>query len=1330
VNLFESTYESKLDIATSVTGVTGYEFYQDVDGDLVFKPPLFNLDTSSSRVYRIEPIDIISISFTETEPEATYIIIKGGAFQNTRGLVDESEWGTRSTYVDYKLVAQYGWRESSIESTYYNNAKSAFFFGISQLDRINAGVNACSITIPLRPEIRPGYPVYIPHIDCYYYVQSISHAFNFGGQCTTTLSLTARRRKFIPPGDNSGASVGADLPQVQLDKTNMSPRPLQVLDNSGIPRLIGFPNVVMALDPMHINPMFYSYGFGAESRNLTATTGTNRREVTDARRQTFIGGFIQALLERGVLISPGNEGASTSSARGNTDYRSTGNSTTQSWGVAIGSQFSTFTVNEADLTRALGTFITTRDLTQTSITTLSATVERLERQIQAAELANIGGVQAPATTTPTRPRTGTHPAPATPAATPAAPTPPATPPATTPATAPHPAPRPRAPSHVDVAHLQSELDTARQRLTTLTTNFDSPPSDPSGTQNDILLAYANQFTAVEHILHEVNGNHTAHPSSLSSHATTLQDNDKVVLLSYLIQQLQTRSTGAVQRDMDFDPTGTINLSSNTLELLSDRKASMSVNTPGQYRYYSASHPNPAQQGDADITRPTTSGGTTTTPTSDSPTLSGDQRAEHTQMSPQEAVRYLRQAYIAERGQSPPDAVLAVMSAQWALENGARGQGMYNFNFGGVKAGNRWVGGRVHLGTQEGTTNADGTVTLHDTNAWFRAYGSAEEGSRDYLRNLLHNHGEAIDQVLTTGNIDLYAPQLSRSGYSTGDQGQYARNIHRLATTSLREWIPQSQTTEDTAPTPGTQSSSTHVNPEEDLTTTVVRQASNIEGLPEDRRQDFVEIGTKHRPTKGLRVRTFTNTRIVPTSEIVSLTFGTSQISRPTRGTSTVLAVGHTPQSAIVFINSCLAGTATSLVRALTNNMAAVLGNMTMIRPPSEAIQGAITGIANLNTATGPIDGTPNISNGTPNDVDPSNTGMLTNRHHTMTVLGAKAHALVQEVSQANSEALAQAISALQDLPSRTTQIPATITQLLRPWEDSITALFAGRPLPNSRPFQRSTETRFASVDNATFSPVFPVSDAKGYEHYGSYQYGRGLSIEPGGNYERLMSSDPLRFANPADLEALLRAMRRQDADTEARVLARIAADPQFAEGAQRVLQWAENPTAGATGTRTTQIANGLRNYIMSDRDAVMKLPVNNAAFNLTDLTPMGDPLGGQDSCACRGAEADLLLAAYMSGAENTTFVSVQTPDDAARWVAGQMVQAAPAWAAAQSALRGITTGSGRRSLLDSVSGWQSIASGVQSQADSLASNLTNTTGTNRLNSQAAQVERASNKIGR
>jgi hypothetical protein len=263
VQLFESTYESKLDIAQKVCEVTGFEFYQDVDGDFVFKPPMYNLDTSSSRVYRIEDIDIISISFDEQEPQATYITGKGSFIENVQGTGIENEWGVQGQYIDYRLVAQYGWRPADFETSYLTDPKAVYYAAVNRLDILNAPSRKATVNIPGRPEIRPGYPVYIPYLDCYYYCPGFSHSFSVGGQCTTTLQLIARRAKFYAPGEVGKSGIEA----IHLNYTALPEHPLEVLDEAGRPRLAGFPNVVMALDPTQINPAFLVAGNDIENLN-------------------------------------------------------------------------------------------------------------------------------------------------------------------------------------------------------------------------------------------------------------------------------------------------------------------------------------------------------------------------------------------------------------------------------------------------------------------------------------------------------------------------------------------------------------------------------------------------------------------------------------------------------------------------------------------------------------------------------------------------------------------------------------------------------------------------------------------------------------------------------------------------------------------------------------------------------------------------------------------------------------------------------------------------------------------------------------------------------
>lgn len=264
VNLFESTYETKLDIANRVTEVTGFEFYQDVDGDYVFKPPFYNMDTSDSRIYQLKPIDIISVAPDTKEPEVTYMVAKGGAFKNMvvgGGL--ENEWGVSGKYYDWRLISQYGWREGSFETKYLNSAREMFWAAVNRLDIMNASINSANATIPLRPELRPGFPVFIEHLDSFYYVNGINHSFSYGGQCTSSLTLEARRARFDAPGNPRKEGIDS----IDLSNVNLPPKPLSTLNDNGQPKLTGFPNVVMALDPNQINPAFFVVGSDLENIN-------------------------------------------------------------------------------------------------------------------------------------------------------------------------------------------------------------------------------------------------------------------------------------------------------------------------------------------------------------------------------------------------------------------------------------------------------------------------------------------------------------------------------------------------------------------------------------------------------------------------------------------------------------------------------------------------------------------------------------------------------------------------------------------------------------------------------------------------------------------------------------------------------------------------------------------------------------------------------------------------------------------------------------------------------------------------------------------------------
>lgn len=221
IDTYTSELQTKLQIAQQVAECIGYEFFMDVTGELIFKPPFYNLDVAANfPVSWIQPIDIISDSFSSSPPEATYISGSGQFVQNWE-IGMSAEVVPRATYVDYRLVQKYGWIPTELQVSYIGSQESGagttqggpqalFAHLVDQLDRINSRSVAGSVTIPLRPELRGGYPLYYESRDAYYYVESISHSFAFGGQCTTSLSLLAERARFYGAFGEWDAQAGRE----------------------------------------------------------------------------------------------------------------------------------------------------------------------------------------------------------------------------------------------------------------------------------------------------------------------------------------------------------------------------------------------------------------------------------------------------------------------------------------------------------------------------------------------------------------------------------------------------------------------------------------------------------------------------------------------------------------------------------------------------------------------------------------------------------------------------------------------------------------------------------------------------------------------------------------------------------------------------------------------------------------------------------------------------------------------------------------------------------------------------------------------------------------
>jgi len=294
VNFWSSEFQTKLEIANACKDAIGFEFFMDVTGDIVFKPPFYNLDVLSNKpISWIQDIDIIDWDFSESEAEVVTQLQLSGSFGGNIDYGMPEECTPTTSVTDYHLLRKYGWRTQTFNSEFSSSPVQMFNIGLDMLDRLNSRRFRGSVNIPLRPELRLGFPVYIAPKDQVWYVSGISHNIQFGGRAQTTLTLTAKRSKFVAPtgigslkvsysggggknpsgplsttysakqlaaGGQFQIKVGdaAQLPPTnqQLESAASGNNPYEplVLRHPKTGRLLGYPNVVLAYTRPFVDP--------------------------------------------------------------------------------------------------------------------------------------------------------------------------------------------------------------------------------------------------------------------------------------------------------------------------------------------------------------------------------------------------------------------------------------------------------------------------------------------------------------------------------------------------------------------------------------------------------------------------------------------------------------------------------------------------------------------------------------------------------------------------------------------------------------------------------------------------------------------------------------------------------------------------------------------------------------------------------------------------------------------------------------------------------------------------------------------------------------------
>lgn len=231
-NALESVMKSKMDIANEIKEIIQWEFYMDVNGELILKPPFYNMNVKTNDSSVIKDLDIINWNFNASEAEVITRVEVTGQWVNQQSAgTGQAGQMIKGIWIDWNLAKRYGMRVATRTCIWLNTKEKCLVYAQGELAKLNTLLRQGSITILGRPELRLGYPVYIESRDAFYYVKTIDHSFAFGSSFQTTLTLVGERRKMY---DETGQLIkwGVLRNAVALKDTSVSTEGNSIAEDS------------------------------------------------------------------------------------------------------------------------------------------------------------------------------------------------------------------------------------------------------------------------------------------------------------------------------------------------------------------------------------------------------------------------------------------------------------------------------------------------------------------------------------------------------------------------------------------------------------------------------------------------------------------------------------------------------------------------------------------------------------------------------------------------------------------------------------------------------------------------------------------------------------------------------------------------------------------------------------------------------------------------------------------------------------------------------------------------------------------------------------------
>lgn len=228
LKLFGAQLTSRLERLRHLIDIAGMEGYQDIDGLIIVKPPLYNLDSTIlgeetneiSKILKNENLsertnpfiihlsEILTENYTEDEGSIrrTSMTLHPN-WVNPNGLQVEAPLEIQQVvrYTDINLLKKFGARDEAPKAVGFltEDLLANYAFAICELHKANRAYRTYNVSIPLRPELRLGYPIYFPHKDMYGYLTGAAISYNVGGQATMSLTMNFIRKRPMYPTEQT-----------------------------------------------------------------------------------------------------------------------------------------------------------------------------------------------------------------------------------------------------------------------------------------------------------------------------------------------------------------------------------------------------------------------------------------------------------------------------------------------------------------------------------------------------------------------------------------------------------------------------------------------------------------------------------------------------------------------------------------------------------------------------------------------------------------------------------------------------------------------------------------------------------------------------------------------------------------------------------------------------------------------------------------------------------------------------------------------------------------------------------------------------------------------